>query len=140
MLVGLKEFNLFSIYIDLAIAVGLTINYYLSVTKNLTCENKMRTTKLQRGAENIVAQMVKATGGLYDAPVIRQETETEIRIYWDGPTDWTMNDGYGEFAEYAASGEEFGFTPVYEESNYWSDPTGIFSEPYNYGVLAVYLD
>ena len=96
------------------------------------------TARLEKGAQNIVAQLTANTHDIYDAPVIHVDADG-VSIHWDGAPNWTMNDGYGEFEEYASEIESItGQAPQYEEKNYWVDPKGIFAEPISYYSLGIF--
>jgi len=90
-------------------------------------------------AKKIAAELFENAGEFYGAPIVREE-DGEVRIYWDGPTNWAMNDNYYEFEDAAAEARSMGVELKYEYRPYWTDPKGFYTEPYNYYTLAVYRD
>lgn len=95
------------------------------------------TTRLYKAAEKIVASLEKSVGDYSDEKPEIVENEDGVKVVWEaGPSDWTMNDGYGLFEELAS----YGMGGTYEEKELYSVPKGYHTEPYNGYEIAVYKE
>lgn len=89
-----------------------------------------------QGAKNIMKQIEKSIGFYSDQKPELIKKDDHYEIVWEtGPYEWALNDKYGMIEEF---GGEIAYDP--NESSYFSDPKGIFSEPYNSYILCVYKD
>jgi len=94
-------------------------------------------TRLYNAANKIVASLIKNIGEYSDEKPFVVENEDGVSVVWEsGPSDWTMNDGYGLFEELAS----MGMSGKYKERELYSVPKGYYAEPYNSYSLALYKD
>ena len=95
--------------------------------------------RLVVAANKIVSSLIKEIGEYSnEMPFVDVDDVTgDVSVVWEqGPSDWTMNDGYGLFEELVS----YGMPGEYKERKLYNVPKGYAVEPHNSYSLAVYKD